>query len=74
MQELKTIRERKKRAALDEASKYTQDAIASAVGVSPPTYRCYEQNPGSAPLEVALRIAEYLGCSIDDFYLGTKRN
>lgn len=70
MQGLRAIREAK----VSEASKYSQAAVAAAVGISKPTLRKYERDPGSMTLKTAERLAAYLGCSVTDIFLPSKSN
>lgn len=70
MQGLKEIRE----AHLSEATRFTQEAVAAAIGVTAPTYRSYERNPGKLSRDTAEKLAEYLGCSVDDIFLPSKSN
>lgn len=65
MQGLKAIREAK----LQEAKRYTQEAVARAIGVTPPTIAAYEKDPGRINRSTAEELAEYLGCTIDDIFL-----
>ena len=74
MKGLKEIRESKQRPALMEVAKYQQEAIAKMLGVTVQTYRAYERNPSQMRLPTALKLADYLGCKVTDFYLPTKGN
>lgn len=65
MQGLKAIREAK----LQEAKRYTQEAVAKAVGVTPPTIAAYEKDPGRINRAMAEALAEYLGCNVEDIFL-----
>lgn len=70
MQGLRNIREAK----LEEGKRYTQAAVAKDVGITPATLRAYERDPSKMTRRVAEKLASYLGCEVDDFYLATKRN
>lgn len=64
-----------RRQRASEARRYTAKATAAAMGVSAPTYRKWEEHPESLTMEQAARLADYLGCRIDDlFYLPEKGN
>ena len=64
---------RKERAS--EAHRYTAKATAQAMGVSAPTYRKWEEHPERLSVGQARKLADYLGCSVDDlFYLPRKGN
>lgn len=69
MQGLKAIRESKAAAARDEAKRYALESVAAAIGVSKPTLIAYEQDPARLNRDKAERLAEYLGCSVDDIFL-----
>jgi DNA-binding XRE family transcriptional regulator len=74
MQGLKDIRLKAQQPHLDAAAKYTQEAVADAAGVTVQTYRSYEKNPEQMQISTARKVADYLGCSIEDFYLSRKGN
>lgn len=58
-----------------EAHRYTVKATAEAMGVSRPTYVRWEEHPERMTMEQARRLADYLGCSVDDlFYLPNEGN
>ena len=73
MQGLREVRERKYADALAEASKFSQSTVASAIGVTPPTYRKIERDPRRASDETLEKLAEYLDCTVDAFYLSSDR-
>lgn len=74
MQELKTIREALQKPLLDEASRFNQEGVAAALGVTVQTYRAYEKDPAQMKLPTATKLAKYLGCKVEDFYLPMKGN
>ena len=49
-------------------SAYSQEQVASAIGVSAPTYRKLEENPELLTLEQAEKLAIYLGCDQKEFF------
>lgn len=66
MRGLKAIRQQR----ASEARRYTVKATAKAMGVSEPTYRKWEVHPETMTIERAKKLADYLGCDVDDlFYL-----
>lgn len=50
----------------------TQEVIATHAGIAVSTYSQYENGHRSVPFDVAERIAEFLGCSLDEIFLPTK--
>ena len=44
-------------------------AVARYLGVTERTYYNYEKNPQSMKIETALKVCEFLNCSIDDIFL-----
>ena len=74
MRGLKEIREAHLNEANQAAQSFTQEAVAAVIGVTAPTYRSYERDPGKLTREKAEKLAEYLGCSIDDIFLSNERN
>ena len=64
MQGLKNIREAK----MNEGKRYTQAAVAKAVGITPPTMRVFERDPSKIPMGVAAKMADYLDCDVDDIF------
>lgn len=58
---LKEIREGRAKAARAEAARYSQQALAEVLGVTPARVSQMEADPGSIRLEQAQRLAEYLG-------------
>lgn len=73
MQGLREIRERKYAAAMAEASRYSQNAVASAIGITVPTYRKIERDPRRASVETLEKLAGYFDCPVDAFYLPINR-
>lgn len=65
MQGLKEIRKAKQA----EAMRFSQDAVASAIGVSRPKYIKMEEDPSTITRGQADKLAAYLGCSIEDIFL-----
>lgn len=49
-----------------EAGYPSARALAAELGISESTYSRYESAPGRMPLPAALRIADALGCPLDD--------
>lgn len=49
-------------------SSYSQEQVASVIGVSAPTYRKLEENPELLTLEQAEKLAIYLGCDQKEFF------
>lgn len=55
--------------------KYSAEGVARAMGVSAPTYHKWEEHPERMTMEQARRLADYLGCHVEDlFYLPGKHN
>lgn len=65
MNGLRNIREAK----LNECTKYTQEAVAKAAGITAATLRAYEKDPSKMRRETAERIAAYLGVPVEDIFL-----
>lgn len=74
MQGLRDLREQKQADALAEATKFSQKAVARAIGVTAPTYRKIERDPRRASVETIEKLAQYFDCSADVFYLPKDRN
>lgn len=64
MQGLRQIRQTK----MSQAALYSQEAVAKAIGVSKPTYRSYERDPGKITRKTAEKLASYLGCTVEDIF------
>lgn len=65
MQGLKNIREAKRA----EAMRYSQSAVAAAIGISKPKYIRMEKDPSTITRGQADKLADYLGCDVDDIFL-----
>ena len=65
MNGLRNIREAK----LNECTKYTQEAVAKAAGITAATLSAYEKDPSKMRRETAERIAAYLGVPDEDIFL-----
>lgn len=71
MRGLRAIRQER----ASEARRYTAKATAQAMGVSAPTYRKWEAHPENLTMEQARKLADYLGCRVEDlFYLPGEGN
>lgn len=53
---------------------YTQEGAAAAIGVSVPTYRKLERNPGLLTMEQAGKLAAYLGCDVSEILMSVTGN
>lgn len=59
-----------RRAKAEEAHRYAAATVAKAMGVSRVTYAKWEEHPEKMSVGQARKLADYLGCSVDDlFYL-----
>lgn len=67
MNKIKELRKRK-------ASEFTISAVAKLIGVSSPTYRKIEQDPCRLTFNQATKIAEHLGCPVEDLFLTSNDN
>lgn len=65
MQGLKSIRTAKR----DEAKRFSQEAVAAAIGVSKPKYIRMEEDPSTITRGQADKLADYLGCEVEDIFL-----
>lgn len=70
MQGLKAIR----KARQAEAMRFSQDAVAGYIGVSRPKYIRMEEDPSTITRGQADKLADYLGCDVDDIFLPTSVN
>lgn len=70
MSEIKAIREDR----MARSKRFTQAEAARIAGVSIPTYRKLEENPENFTFAQAKALAEYLGCSAGDIFLGKMGN
>lgn len=70
MKGLKNIRTARR----EEAKRFSQEAIAAAIGVSRPKYIQMEEDPSTITRGQADKLADYLGCSVDDIFLPTNVN
>lgn len=50
----------------------TQEVIAAYAGIAVSTYSQYENGQRSVPLKVAERIAEFVGCDLNEIFLPKK--
>lgn len=53
---------------------YTQEGVAAVIGVSVPTYRRLERNPGLLTIEQARKLAAYLGCDMSKIFSSNDGN
>ena len=67
MPTLKSIREKRRDAAMKEASRFSQETMAAELGMSVPTFKYLEENPLSMSVEQLTKVCEYLGCDINIF-------
>lgn len=59
---------------LSEARKqarYSQEAVASILGISRPTYAKMEKDQGTVTVEDAKKLAKLFGVSIENIFFGT---
>lgn len=63
---LKEVRAARKAEAEKLAKRYSVEGIAREMGVSRPTINRWEKYPESIKVGDALKLAEILGCSVDD--------
>ncbi len=70
MRGLKAIR----KARHAEAMRFSQGAVAGYIGVSRPKYRRMEEDPSTITRGQADKLADYLGCNVDDIFLPTGAN
>lgn len=50
----------------------TQEAISSVAGIAVSTYSMYENGKRAVPRHIAERIAEAVGCKLEDIFLPEK--
>ncbi len=50
-------------------ARLSQEEVSEKIGVSKKTYIDYEKNANLMKIETLIRLAEVLGCNINDFYL-----
>ena len=62
-----TLKDARRRALL------TQEDMAGRLGVSKSAYRWYERTPGKMRVDVACRVAEIVGLTIDDLTFTKER-
>lgn len=64
MSKLKELREQRK----SESKRFTLEECAEVAGVTKPTYMKLEKHPELVTVQQAERLAEHLGCSIEDIF------
>lgn len=50
----------------------TQEAVSGVVGIAVSTYSMYENGKRTVPRQIAERIAEAVGCNLEDIFLPEK--
>lgn len=55
-----------------KAKGYTQEFVASAVGIATSSYNQYETGARNIPADIAQRIADTLGVEVGEIFLPTK--
>lgn len=57
-----------------KGARYSQEAVASELGISRPTYAKMESNPETVTIEDAKRLSKLFGVSVGEIFFGKDCN